>query len=446
MNTARAHLEAEMARNARLRKILGLSEIDTEVDSEKVVAAKLLERAGAFTMIAALVSTPRTGAAEVERRAKLRALRADGWIPEGEDDSSPGDTGECDPVEKHQPQPQTVPITGATNPASGGGRGADTSPPSPPPQTEAGRDVAIATATTVGVVFTVAAVVLVAIVWYRCWPEASRGVMTAAAAIVTGIVFASGIATLAATAAAAVVKASIGRGRIADLTEVDRHAIIVTVAVRTTFGTLSMVATIASFAITWKLFWPLSLDAVHTAAVAAAVIVVIVSHLYLPDDFTSARFAAAAAVAIVAIVWHFYLPVDTSNKIKRFFDNDTMQSFAEQLTKAEEGLYCIIVTHTTGAREVLKSKLLQQHFQRREIFCCDGMDRKITKRVKVIMWNTGDIFPMQSYKLFQSLKAQRVFVADPELMGLSSWIVRPLSMLLTCADDSLKHVVVNFLI
>ena len=136
----------------------------------------------------------------------------------------------------------------------------------------------------------------------------------------------------------------------------------------------------------------------------------------------------------------------TSNKIKRFFDNDTLQSFAEQLTKAEEGLYSIIVTHTTGAREVLKSKLLQQHFQRREIFCCDGMDRKITKRVKVIMWNTGDIFPMQSYKLFQSLKAQRVFVADPELMGLSSWIVRPLSMLLTCADDSLKHVVVNFLI
>jgi hypothetical protein len=91
-NRARQTLEAEMEHNARLRKIIGLSEIDTEQDSEEVVDAKLLERAGALTMIAALVSTPLTGAAEVERRAKLRALRADGWIPEEEEDgSSPGE-------------------------------------------------------------------------------------------------------------------------------------------------------------------------------------------------------------------------------------------------------------------------------------------------------------------------------------------------------------------
>jgi hypothetical protein len=41
----RAQIDAEMERNARLRKILGLLEIDTPLDSEEVVDAKLLERA-----------------------------------------------------------------------------------------------------------------------------------------------------------------------------------------------------------------------------------------------------------------------------------------------------------------------------------------------------------------------------------------------------------------
>jgi hypothetical protein len=46
-------------------------------------------------MIAALVNTPLTGVAETARREKLRALRADGWIPPEEEDGSP--PGKCDP-------------------------------------------------------------------------------------------------------------------------------------------------------------------------------------------------------------------------------------------------------------------------------------------------------------------------------------------------------------
>jgi hypothetical protein len=125
MNTA----EAEMARNARLRKILGLSEIDND-DDEEVVDAKLLERAGVLTMIAALVNTPLTGAAEEERREKLSALRADGWIPP-EEDGDGSSPGKCDPEENPQSQalptqrtpvkktkaPQPLP-TPAANPAS----------------------------------------------------------------------------------------------------------------------------------------------------------------------------------------------------------------------------------------------------------------------------------------------------------------------------------------
>ena len=57
------------------------------------------------TMIAALVSTPLTGDAEAERREKLRALRADGWIPaEGEEkDGSPE-------TPRNHPRPKTLPI------------------------------------------------------------------------------------------------------------------------------------------------------------------------------------------------------------------------------------------------------------------------------------------------------------------------------------------------
>jgi hypothetical protein len=52
---------------------------------------------------------------------------------------------------------------------------------------------------------------------------------------------------------------------------------------------------------------------------------------------------------------------------------------------------------------------------------------------------------MQSYKLYQSLKKNRVYVVEPaNIESVSKWIVRPLSMLLTCADDGLEQVVVNF--
>jgi hypothetical protein len=97
-----ARRENEYARNVRLREILGLSEINHDHDSEEVVAAKLLERAGVRAMIATLVSTPLTGYAEVNRRGKLRALRADGWIPEEEEGDSP--PGNCDPEKNSQPQ------------------------------------------------------------------------------------------------------------------------------------------------------------------------------------------------------------------------------------------------------------------------------------------------------------------------------------------------------
>jgi hypothetical protein len=78
-----------------------LDEAINNDDSQEVVDAKLLERAG--VLIATLVSTPMTGAAEEERREKVRALRADGWIPEG-----CGPPGECDGAENLASRPRTL--------------------------------------------------------------------------------------------------------------------------------------------------------------------------------------------------------------------------------------------------------------------------------------------------------------------------------------------------
>jgi hypothetical protein len=81
-----------------------------------------------------------------------------------------------------------------------------------------------------------------------------------------------------------------------------------------------------------------------------------------------------------------------------------LESFATHLrSNNEEDLYSIVVTHTTRTRDAIEETLLL-HFKLEELFFCDGRDRKINKSVKVILWSSLDIFPMQSYKLFQSKK------------------------------------------
>ena len=103
----------------------------------------------------------------------------------------------------------------------------------------------------------------------------------------------------------------------------------------------------------------------------------------------------------------------TSNKM-RFLNAAMLERFAAHLRSNdnEEDLYSIVVTHTTRTRDAIEETLLL-HFKPEELFFCDGRDRKMNKSVKVILWSSMDIFPMQSYKLFQSKKKHRLYVVEP---------------------------------
>jgi hypothetical protein len=86
----------------------------------------------------------------------------------------------------------------------------------------------------------------------------------------------------------------------------------------------------------------------------------------------------------------------TSNKM-RFLNAAMLERFAAHLRSNdnEEDLYSIVVTHTTRTRDAIEETLLL-HFKPEELFFCDGRDRKINNSVKVILWSSMDIFPMQS--------------------------------------------------
>jgi hypothetical protein len=84
-------------------------------------------------------------------------------------------------------------------------------------------------------------------------------------------------------------------------------------SLHTIIGTLYVVGIVIIFVIAWKLFWPHSLDAVHSAAVVAVVIVSAVVDQFCPESMVTSvaeeyrgAAEASAITAIFAIMCHHF--------------------------------------------------------------------------------------------------------------------------------------------
>jgi hypothetical protein len=114
-------------------------------------------------------------------------------------------------------------------------------------------------------------------------------------------------------------------------TMADRRATAATIAV----GTLLFGVAVAVFPVVWYLYWPRSLDAVHSAAVAAVVIVTMLLERFWPGFSASAGFSVSAApAAIFAIMCHLVWP----DSIGYYFS----MSAAAAATAATAGVLVVI--------------------------------------------------------------------------------------------------------
>lgn len=135
----------------------------------------------------------------------------------------------------------------------------------------------------------------------------------------------------------------------------------------------------------------------------------------------------------------------TTNEVKGYFDRGTVLDVARIFNESDD--YSVVITNFSSTRDAFKKALLDQGFDENLLFSCEGARCEFSKNSKVILWNTGDMFPMQCYKMFETLKKANVYVADPKALGsLSKWIIPPLCMLLACADNYVERVKLKFIV
>lgn len=137
----------------------------------------------------------------------------------------------------------------------------------------------------------------------------------------------------------------------------------------------------------------------------------------------------------------------TSNKIKTALDDRTAETFARYARRKNQKEYTIVVTNGERQRRTCLAAFVAAGYDASEIFPCDGT-KKMSEKTKIILYDTGDIFPLQSFKIFRAVKNEGLYVvADSKsIASVADWIKRPLSLILSCATKSVNDVVVNFIL
>ena len=135
----------------------------------------------------------------------------------------------------------------------------------------------------------------------------------------------------------------------------------------------------------------------------------------------------------------------TNNKLKTTLDVKTAETFARYVRQKIEKEYTIVVTNGKQNRRVCLEAFAVAGYQTSEIFSCDGT-KKMSEKTKIILYDTSDIFPLQSFKIFKSVKKKGLYViADSKsIASIAEWIKRPLSLILSCASKSVNDIVVHF--
>ena len=137
----------------------------------------------------------------------------------------------------------------------------------------------------------------------------------------------------------------------------------------------------------------------------------------------------------------------TSNKIKTTLDDRTAETFARYARKKNQKEYTIVVTNDERQRRTCFAAFVAAGYDASEIFACDGT-KKMSEKTKIILYDTADFFPLQSFKIFRAVKNEGLYVvADSKsIASVAEWIKRPLSLILSCATKSVNDVVVNFIL